>query len=126
MYHHHGVARNFPHMVAESGCGSAEPSIEGRFPRGSVNRSRQSRSRRIHCSSRVHLLVRNYQHTSHNPKCRHAGALCRVRSAGLAHFCNLEVWWWDLRESFHEVKHPDHRIAVGNLNKEFAYRSTIE
>ena len=25
---------------------------------------------RIHCSSRVHLLVRSYRHTSHDPKCR--------------------------------------------------------
>ena len=28
MYHHHGVGRNSPHMVAEPCCGSAEPSIQ--------------------------------------------------------------------------------------------------
>ena len=31
MYHHRGVARKSPHMVAEPSCGSAEPSIEGRI-----------------------------------------------------------------------------------------------
>ena len=28
MYHHHGVARNCSHMVAEPCCGSTEPSIQ--------------------------------------------------------------------------------------------------